>query len=91
MASGVRFVLLNNTWEVVERPKGRSVIDSRFVLRNKCGTNGALEKRKARIVRKGFSQQPGKDFQDTYAPVVHLSTICLAIALTARREMCIRQ
>jgi len=56
MASEVKSLLQNRTWEIVKRPKGHSVIGSRFVLQNKYGTNGVLEKRKARVVARGFSQ-----------------------------------
>jgi len=72
-------------------PKGHSVIGSRFVLQNKYGTNGVLEKRKARVVARGFSQQPERDFQETYAPISRLNTIRLALAVAAHRKMHIRQ
>lgn len=94
MMEEVKTVLKNQTWDLVERPKGRDVVGSHFVLRNKYGANEILEKRKAKIVAKGFSQQPGRDFHKTYAPMARLSTpgtIWLAIAIAARKRMHIRQ
>ena len=40
---------------------------------------------------KGFSQQPGIDFGETFAPVARLSTIRLAVAIASHRKMNIRQ
>lgn len=65
MIEEVKAVLKNQTWDLVERPKGWDVVGS-FALWNKY--SGTLEKRKARIVVKRFSQQPGRDFHETYAP-----------------------
>jgi len=91
MAEEVKAILKNKTLELVKRPKGRDIVGSRFVLRNKHGANGILEKRKARIVARGFSQQPGRYFHETYAPVARLSSVRLAVAIAARRNMFIRQ
>jgi len=54
MASEVKSLLPNRTWEIVKRPKEHSVIGSRFVLQNKYSTNGILENRKARVVARVF-------------------------------------
>lgn len=75
----------------MDRPENHEAIGSRFVLRNKYAQDGKLEKRKARIVARGFSQQPGVDFHETYAPVARLKSIRLAMALAAHREMYIHQ
>jgi len=47
MASEIKSLLQNRMWKIVKRPKGRSVIGSRFVLQNKYDTNEALEKQEA--------------------------------------------
>lgn len=90
LASEVEFVLKNNTFELVERPKDRDIVESRFILRYKYGTNGSLQRRKARVVVKGYSQQPGRDFHETYVPVARLETIRLAVAYAAKYRMHIR-
>ncbi|KMQ91543.1 gag-pol polyprotein [Lasius niger] len=55
MVEEVKAVLKNETWELAKRLEGRDVVGSRFVLRNKYGAGGTLEKRKVRIVARGFS------------------------------------
>ena len=63
------------------------MIGCRIALRNKYNSNGDLERRKARVVAKGYSQRPGVDFQETFAPVAWLSSIRLLIALAVEHGM----
>lgn len=91
IASEIKSLIENDTWKLVERPENRRVIGSRFVLRNKYNANGSIEKRKARLVARGFSQIPGIDFQETFAPVARMSSIRAAVAVAARKGMKIEQ
>lgn len=68
-------LIKNETWEIVNRPSGGNIIGCRFVLRNKMKENGALERRKARLVARGFAQRYGVEFTDTFAPVARMSSI----------------
>lgn len=91
MTSELKSIIQNDTWEIVDRPNNRKVIGSRMVLRNKFGPDGKLEKRKARIVAKGFTQKPGVDFNETFSPVARLSSVRLATALATQCGMKITQ
>jgi len=91
MATELRSVIENDTWELVDRPKDQKVIDSRIVLRNKYLPNGTLEKRKARLVARGFAQRPGIDYDETFSPVARLGSIRLATALASEYGMTIEQ
>ncbi len=66
-------------WEIHEKkklPSGRKLIGNRWVFAQK--DDGRY---RARTVTKGFSQVPGKDFQENYAPVVNDTTFHLVLAL----------
>jgi hypothetical protein len=77
----------NGVYELVERPKDRSVIGSRWVLVQKFNADGSLARYKARVVAKGFTQRPGVDFEDTFSPTPRLTTIRLLFALAAQFDL----
>ena len=58
----------NDVWEVVPRPKDKSVVTSKWLYKIKHGSNGSVEKYKARFVARGFSQKEGIDYDDIFAP-----------------------
>lgn len=91
MAVELKCILEYDTWVMIERPSNQQVIGSRMILRNKFGPDENLEKRKARIVAKGFSQHPGIDFKETFSPVTRLSSIRLITGIASQYEMIIRQ
>lgn len=73
----------NDTWKIVNRPKDKTVIGCRTVLRNKYKADGTIERRKVRVAR-GFTQRPGIDFHDTFTPVVRLESVRLLLALPVK-------
>lgn len=87
----LKSIIKNDTWIVVDKPKGQKVIGSRIVLRNKFKEDGTLKRRKARIIARGFSQRPGIDFDETFAPVARLSSIRSIAALVVENKMTIQQ
>ena len=52
----------------------------------KRDTSGAVIKHKARLVGKGYAQQPGIDYDEVFAPVTRLETVRLLLALAAKNE-----
>ncbi len=46
---------------------------------------------KARLVAQGFSQQPGVDYEETYAPVARFNTIRMMVALVASTGQLLHQ
>ena len=89
--SEIRCLVANDTWSIVEKPVNANIIGCRTVLRNKYKPDGSLERRKARIVARGFAQRPGIDFQDTFAPVARLESLRLLMALAVRFNMNVSQ
>lgn len=60
---------VNNTWTLVDLPKGRKAITAKWVFKLKgAGTNNI--RFKARWVARGYAQIPGVDFNETFSPVV---------------------
>lgn len=81
----------NRTWKLVDIPEGKRPIDCRWVFKIKKNTDQNIITYKARLVVRGFSQQRGIDYQETYSPVVKYSSIRFLIAVAARKKLRIRQ
>jgi hypothetical protein len=59
----------NQVWELVESPKNKNVIGTKWVYRNKQDEHGIVVKNKARLVAKVYSQVEGLDYGETFTPV----------------------
>jgi hypothetical protein len=53
------------------------------VFKKKLRPNGTIEKYKASLVAKGYTQKEGKNFFDTYSPVARLTIIYVLLSLVA--------
>ena len=81
----------NDTWDVVKIPDGRKIVDSKWVYKVKKDADGNIDRYKARVVAKGFSQIPGEDFDEIFAPVVRYDSLRLLIAISAHYKWKPRQ
>jgi len=81
----------NNTWELVQLPLGRKAISNKWVYRVKTNADGSIDKFKARLVIKGFSQRRGVDYDQTFSPVARMSTIRTLISVAANEGMKLAQ
>jgi hypothetical protein len=74
------FIMKTNTWELIELPKHKNPIGCKWIYKPKFKVDGSIEKYKARLVVKGYSQ----NYAETFAPVAKLKTIRLLIALAKK-------
>ena len=84
----------NQTWSLInadEIPGNRQLIGCRWVFTMKTDADHNPIKYKARLVAQGFSQRPGIDFAETYAPVTSLRTIRLLLATAVNEGLHIHQ
>ena len=69
-------------WDIVSRPKGKSVVTSKWIYKIKHASNGSGKKYKERFVPRGFSEVEGIDYEEIFALVARYTSIRTIIALS---------
>lgn len=85
MVEEYQSILKNDVWDIVLRPKERFVVSSKWLFKVKYVADGSIGKHKAHFVARGFSQNEGIDFEETFAPVVKYTSIRAIIAIAVAK------
>lgn len=80
-------LIKNETWDLVEPPSKRSLITCKWVYKIKRKTDGSVERYKARLVARGYSQKAGLDYEETFSPVVRLESIRLILSIVSNDDL----
>eukprot|EP00253_Pinus_taeda_P018443 PITA_18443 len=75
-----------NTWELVQRQKDKNVIGTKWIFKEKLNENGEVFRHKARLICKGYAQQEGIDFEETFALVARFDAIRMFLALSSSNK-----
>ncbi|KAJ9547523.1 LOW QUALITY PROTEIN: hypothetical protein OSB04_020066 [Centaurea solstitialis] len=78
-------------WRLVPRPKNNTIIDLKWIFKNKKDEDGIVTRNKARLVAKGYKQQAGIDYDKTFAPVARLEAIRIFLAYAAHKNFTVYQ
>ena len=81
----------NHTWALVPHPLNVNVVGSKWVFRLKIKEDGSIDRFKARLIARGFTQIPGVDFDDTFSLVIKPTTIRLVISLAISHNWTLNQ
>ena len=78
----VNNMIWKGVYEWCDLPRGERAISSKFTYKRKRCPTSIIEKYKARLVARGFEQQPGINYVDTSAPVAGVTGFWLVIVIT---------
>jgi hypothetical protein len=76
-------IMKNEVWEIVPRPKEKSMVTSKWVYKIKHAADESVDKYKAIFVARGFSHKEGEYYDETFSPVARYTSIRAIISLDA--------
>lgn len=80
-----------HTWDVTTLPPGKKAVGCRLLYSLKFNADGTLERRKVRLVAKGYTQKEGQDYNDTFSPVAKMATVKLLLKISATKKWSLTQ
>ncbi|GJV45741.1 retrovirus-related pol polyprotein from transposon TNT 1-94 [Tanacetum coccineum] len=80
-----------NIKEVMADHKGKNIIALKWLWKNKCDAENIVVRNKTRLVAKGYMQEEGTDFEESFAPVARLEAVRMFIAYVAHKNITIFQ
>ncbi|KAH9780120.1 reverse transcriptase Ty1/copia-type domain-containing protein [Citrus sinensis] len=81
----------NHVWDLVDLPAYRKAIGNKWVLRVKRKAYDIIERYKACLLAKGYNQQEGIDYEETFSLVVMFTSIRLILAIVAHMDLELHQ
>ncbi|GKD29262.1 retrovirus-related pol polyprotein from transposon TNT 1-94 [Tanacetum coccineum] len=78
-------------WELVPRPERKNSIALKWLWKNKCDADNIVVRNKTRLVAKGYQQEEGIDFEESFAHVARLEAVRMFIAYAAHKNITIFQ
>ncbi|GJT22579.1 retrovirus-related pol polyprotein from transposon TNT 1-94, partial [Tanacetum coccineum] len=80
-----------DVWELVDRLLCKNVINMKWLWKNKCDKENTVIRNKACLVAKGYAQQEGIDFEESFAPIAWLEAVRLFVAYAAHKSFLVYQ
>ena len=77
----------NKVWKLVDFPPQRKSIGNKWVFKIKRRVDGLIDKFKACLVTKGFTQIEGTAYEETFSHVVTFASIRLLLAMVAHLDL----
>nr|GEV72044.1 retrovirus-related Pol polyprotein from transposon TNT 1-94 [Tanacetum cinerariifolium] len=78
-------------WRLVPRPKGKSIIKTKWIFKNKKDESSLVIRNKARLVAVGYSQQEGIDYDEMFALVARIEAIRSFLVYAAHKDFTVFQ
>nr|GEW11310.1 hypothetical protein [Tanacetum cinerariifolium] len=77
---------LEQVWELVEQPFSKSIIRLEWLWKNKKDEDQTVIRNKVQLVAKGYAQEEGIDFEESFAPVARLEAVRIFLAYAAHKS-----
>ena len=87
----IESIKVNQVWSLVDLPAGRKAIGNKWILKIKRKADGSIDRYKACLVVKGYTQKEGIDYEETFSPVVRFTSIRLLLAIVINLNLELHQ
>jgi hypothetical protein len=81
----------NGVWDLVEILNGAKKVGCKWIYKTKYDSKGKIERFKAKLVAKGFTQREGIDYTETFSPVSKNDSFRIVITLVAHYDLELHQ
>jgi hypothetical protein len=77
----------NGTWELVDLPADRAVVNSMWIYKIKSDKESEVSRFKARFVAKGCSHRAGLYYTETFSPVIRMASLRMLLTIVAAMDL----
>ena len=80
MEEEIEKIQKNKIWTLVPRLVDKNMIGTKWVFKNKLDENGEITRNKVRLVCKGYAQEEGLDYGETFVPITKMEEVRTLLA-----------
>jgi Reverse transcriptase (RNA-dependent DNA polymerase) len=81
----------NETWKMVPLPNEKKPVGCKWVYKIKYHSNDTIERYKAKLVTKCYTQMYGIDYEETFAPVAKMNTVQILVSIVVNKNWTLHQ
>lgn len=90
MDDEMKSVEQNKTFSLTQLPRGKQAVGGRWVYAIKSDVDG-LDKYKVRFAAKGYSQEQGTDYKETFSPTADMTSVRVIMQKAAQEDLVLHQ
>ena len=76
------------TWKFVALPHGKKAIGCKWIYKIKHNVNGCVSSYKVMLITKGYAQNYGMDYEETFSPVARMAIVRAVITMATTKGHC---
>jgi hypothetical protein len=91
MEDEMRSMSTNKVWKLEEIPKGVKIVGCKWLYKIKCDSHRNIDRFKARLIAKGFTQREGTYYNETISPISSMDSFRIIVAIVADYNLKLHQ